>query len=181
MTVVYDRILISTEQLQQVIGEMARQVNTACAGKEDCLALVILEGAKYFAEDLLKKIDFPLDVEFMKASSYLGTQSSGTVNLENANALPTKIAGKHVLIIDDIYDTGRTLSKLLDWVKGCGAAEVKTCILLEKEIAHDVPIDIDFLGTMVEDAFVIGYGLDYNHQYRELPFIAELAAEHIHE
>lgn len=176
MTVVYDRILISREQLKQIVDTMACRVNAVYAEKENCLALVILEGAKYFAADLLKEIDFPLDVEFVKASSYLGgTESTGTVNLENADALPQKIAGKHVLIIDDIYDTGRTLSKLVKWAKDCGAADVKTCILLEKEITHDVELDIDFLGTTVEDVFVIGYGLDYNHQHRELPFIAELA------
>lgn len=179
---VYDRILITEQQLKKITTDMAQQLNAVYADTPDCLALVILEGAKYFANDLLAHLDFPLEVEQMKASSYLGgTQSTGTVQLEENEDLPQKIKGKNILIIDDIYDTGRTLAKLTDWAKDCGAADVKTCILLEKEIPHDEKITIDFLGTPVEDAFVIGYGLDYNNQYRDLPFIAELSDEYIDE
>lgn len=177
---VYNRILITREQLQAVVSNVAERVNAAYTQSSNCLALVILEGAKYFADDLLPKLDFPVEVAYIKASSYLGgTQSSGKVALNSKDSLSQKIKGRNVLIIDDIYDTGHTLSKLLKWVKSCGAADVKTCILLEKEIPHAKEVTIDFLGTTVEDAFVIGYGLDYNHQYRELPFIAELAEEHI--
>lgn len=179
---VYDRILISAEQLQKVIGNIAERVNAAYANTENCLALVALEGAKYFAADLLSKIEFPIDVEYIKASSYLGgTESTGTVKLANNSELPQKIAGKNILIIDDIYDTGHTLSTLLTWVKDCRPETIQTCVLLEKEISHDKQLKIDFLGTTVEDAFVIGYGLDYKNQYRELPFIAELSAEHIND
>lgn len=179
---VYNRILLNTEQLQAIVSGVAKQVNNAYEAGDDCLALVILEGARYFAGDLLGQLDFSIEVEFMKASSYLGgTQSSGTVDLHSKDSLEEKINGRNVLIIDDIYDTGHTLAKLLKWVKDCGAAEVKTCVLLEKEIGHAETIAVDFLGTTVEDVFVIGYGLDYNHQYRELPFIAELAEEHSYE
>ena len=177
---VYSRILITEEQLQHITTALSQKLNTAYANTENCLALVILEGAKYFAKDLFDKIEFPIDVEYVKASSYLGgTHSTGEVSLESNDDLPQKIAGKNILIIDDIYDTGHTLSKLMVWIQNCHPADVKTCILLEKEIPHDQTAEIDFLGTTIEDAFVIGYGLDYDNQYRELPFIAELSAEYI--
>ncbi len=179
---VYNRILITQQQLLHIVTNMSQKINAAYADTDNCLALVILEGAKYFANDLLAKIEFPIEVEFIKASSYLGgTQSTGNVQLQECDDLPQKIAGKNILLIDDIYDTGRTLSKLLKWLDSCNPADVKTCILLEKEIPHEEIIDIDFLGTTVEDAFVIGYGLDYENQYRDLPFIAELSPEHIDE
>ena len=179
---VYSRILITQEQLQNIVTTLSQQLKTAYADTDNCLALVILEGAKYFAKDLLDKIEFPIDVQYIKASSYLGgTHSTGEVSLESNDDLPQKIAGKNILIIDDIYDTGHTLSKLMVWIQNCHPADVKACILLEKEIPHDKMIDIDFLGTTVEDAFVIGYGLDYDNQYRDLPFIAELSPEHIGE
>ena len=177
---VYSRILISRDQVQAIVADIAARLNAAYADAGSCLALVALEGARYFAADLLNRLTFPIETAHIRASSYLGgTQSTGSVNLQADDTLPAKIAGQNVLIIDDIYDTGHTLSKLISWVNSCRAAEVKTCVLLEKQIAHDQPVTIDFLGTHVEDAFVIGYGLDYNNEYRDLPFIAELAQEHI--
>ena len=176
---VYNRIIIPEEELQRIVKQVSEKLNAAYANIPNCLALVILEGARYFADDLLKQVDFPVEIEYMKASSYLGgTQSTGNVHLEAAESLVQKIAGKNIILIDDIYDTGHTLSKLLKWLDTCKPADVKTCILLEKEVPHDEEVEIDFLGTPVENAFVIGYGLDYEDQYRDLPFIAELSAEY---
>lgn len=178
----YERVLISTEKLQETVAQLAAQINAAYVNTENVMALVILEGAKYFAADLLEQLSFSIETEYLKASSYLGTtQSCGTANLETTDDLQSKIRGKNILIIDDIYDTGRTLSNLLEWINNCNPQSVKTCVLLEKEIPHDEDIAIDFLGTTVADAFVIGYGLDFDGQYRELPFIAELASERIEE
>lgn len=177
----YERILLSTETLKETVAHLAGRINAAYANTENVMALVILEGAKYFAADLLEQIAFPIEVEHLTASSYLGTQSAGTVSIETSGDLPDKIQGKNILIVDDIYDTGRTLASLLKWIENGNPQSVKTCVLLEKEISHDEEIVVDFLGMTVPDAFVVGYGLDFDGQYRKLPFIAELASERIEE
>jgi hypoxanthine phosphoribosyltransferase len=172
----YERILISSEQVQQTVRRMAGQINTYYAGADGVVALVILEGAKYFARDLLAGVDFPIQAEYLGASSYKGgTRSTGTVELKESRMLRQKIAGKRILLIDDIYDSGLTLAAVQDWVRACGPADVKTCVLLEKQIPHRKQIAVDFLGLRIEDAFVIGYGLDYQGRYRELPFVAVLS------
>ena len=173
----YSRILVSTEQLEQVVSHLARKVRSTYQNMDNCLALVIGDGAKYFAEDLLAKLDFPLEVECVKASSYSGINSTGTVTIDEKNALRGKICGKNILLIDDIYDTGLTLSRILEWLNDCQPESIATCVLLEKEIEHTKKINIDFLGMKIEDVFAIGYGLDFEGQYRELPFIGELSAE----
>ena len=176
-----DNILVSTEQLEKIICDLAEEVSLAYENTDDLVALVLLEGAKYFANDLLSKMDLPFDVEYLKVSSYFGTTSTGIVTLNGHDDLQVKIRNKNILVIDDIYDTGHTLSNLLAWLEQCGPQSVKTCVLLEKLIEHDKPAAIDFLGTTIEDVFVIGYGMDHDEQYRELPFIAELSSELIEE
>ncbi|MHC5139124.1 MAG: phosphoribosyltransferase [Planctomycetota bacterium] len=171
------RILINTEQLQKIVSNLARKICSDYRGADNCLALVMLEGAKYFAQDLLAKLDLPIEVETIKASSYSGTSSAGTVKIEGKDALKEKIRGQNILLIDDIYDTGLTLSRTLEWINACGPNSVRTCVLLEKDIEHTVRIDIDFTGTKIEDVFAVGYGLDFEGQYRELPYIGELSAE----
>jgi hypoxanthine phosphoribosyltransferase len=170
-------ILISAAELQNTVARLAERINAAYADTDNVMALVILEGAKYFARDLLIQLRFPIAIDSLKASSYCnGTQSTGTIQTQPSDALQQKIAGKHILVIDDIYDTGKTLSHLLQWLKSCHPQSIKTCVLLEKEIAHDETISIDFPGLKVPDVFVIGYGMDFDGRYRDLPFIAELAA-----
>jgi len=173
----YSRILVSTEQLERVVSDLAKKINSAYKNMDNCLALVIGDGAKYFAEDLLEKLDFPLEVECVKASSYSGINSTGTVTIDEKDTLKGKLCGKNILLIDDIYDTGLTLSRILKWLNNCQAESVTTCVLLEKEVEHTKKIDIDFLGTKIKNVFIIGYGLDFNEQYRELPFIGELSAK----
>ena len=173
----YSRILVSTEQLDQIVSDLARNIRSAYQDRDNCLALVMLDGAKYFAEDLLTKLDFPLEVEYVKASSYSGTHSTGTVTIDEKDTLGDKLCGKNILLIDDIYDTGLTLSRVLEWLNDCQPKTIRTCVLLEKEIVHTKKIEIDFLGTKIEDVFIIGYGLDFEEQYRELPFIGELSAD----
>ena len=171
------RILINTEQLQRMVSRLAREICSDYRGADNCLALVMLEGAKYFAQDLLAKLDLPTEVETIKTSSYSGTSSTGTVKIEGKDVLKEKIRGKDILLIDDIYDTGLTLSRTLEWINDCGPNSVRTCVLLEKDIEHAIHIDIDFIGTKIEDVFTVGYGLDFEGQYRELPYIGELSAE----
>lgn len=172
----YKKILISAEQIQQTVRRMINELNAHYAGADGVVALVILEGAKYFARDLLAGVEFPIQTEYLGASSYHGgIRSSGSVELKETQALKQKIRDKQILLIDDIYDSGLTLAAVQDWVRTCRPAGVKTCILLEKQIPHEKQIAVDFLGLRIEDAFVIGYGLDYQGRYRELPFVAVLS------
>jgi hypoxanthine phosphoribosyltransferase len=177
----YSRILVSREQLAQIVSGLAGDIRSAYQGVDDCLALVVLEGAKSFADDLLAQLDLPFAVETIKSSSYSGTHSTGTVTLDKKDGIREKVRGNHILLIDDIYDTGLTLSHILEWLSDCEPATVKTCVLLEKEVEHANTIDIDFLGTTIADVFAIGYGLDYQGRYRELPFIGELSADIVHQ
>ena len=173
----YSRILVSAEQLEEVVSDLARNIQAVHQNMDNCLALIIGDGAKYFAEDLLAKLDFPLEVEHIKASSYSGTNSTGTVKTNKNDTLKEKIRNKNILLIDDIYDTGVTLSHILEWLNTCQSTNITTCVLLEKEVEHTKKIDIDFLGMKIEDVFAIGYGLDFEGQYRKLPFIGELSEE----
>lgn len=170
------RILISAEQIEQTIQRLADEISVCFSPGDNVLALIVLEGAKYFAGDLLTHIRFPIEAEHLKASSYHGgMRSAGHVDLKEPQALRRKIKDRNILLIDDIYDTGLTLAKVLDWLKACGPKSVRTCVLLEKEIPHQKQISIDFLGLTIEDVFVVGCGLDYEGRYRELPYIAGLA------
>ena len=173
----YSRILISREQLEKIVSSLAQTIRSAYRGVDTCLALVVLEGGRYFAEDLLAKIDLPFEVESIKASSYSGTNSTGKVKTDKNGGLREQVRGKNILLIDDIYDTGLTLSHILEWLNDCQPATVRTCVLLEKDVEHTKKIDIDFLGTTIENVFAIGYGLDFEGRYRELPFIGELSED----
>jgi len=176
----YDRILISAEQIEHTVQSIAERLNQAYVTTEPVTAVVLLEGARRFAEDLLRHLVFTVEVQYVKASSYYGsTQSAEIVCMEGTETLTDKIRGRDVLVIDDIYDTGRTLAKVLEWLRACQPRSVRTCVLLEKAITHQEPVSIDFLGTTVEDTFVVGYGLDYDGRLRELPFVAALRQDAI--
>lgn len=166
---------MNTEQLGRIVSRLAQDISAAYHHTENCLALVVLEGARYFANDLLKQLNPPIDTETITASSYSGVNSTGNVVIDKQDSLKAKIRGKNILLIDDIYDTGLTLSRIMDWLNECGAQSVKTCALLEKQIAHKKDIKIDFLGSSIEDEFIIGYGLDLDGQYRDLPFIGVIS------
>lgn len=177
---VYSRILVTTEALRAAVAALARQVEAFYAdGGGEVTALVVLEGARQFAGDLLEQVRIPIKMRTIRASSYHGTTaSSGEVKLDSIDALKRDIEGRRVLVIDDIYDTGLTLSVILERLRQCGAADVRTCVMLRKAATHQRKVTIDFAGMEIEDAFVIGYGLDFQGRYRELPFIAELAEEY---
>jgi hypoxanthine phosphoribosyltransferase len=172
----YSRIVLSADQLSRIVSRLAQDISAAYHHQDNRLALVVLEGARYFADDLLKQLNPPMDTAYIRASSYSGVNSTGNVVMDALDSLKTTIHGKNILLIDDIYDSGVTLWRILDWLTECGARSVKTCVLLEKQIKHKKDIKIDFLGTPIADEFIIGYGLDFDGQYRDLPFIGVLAA-----
>jgi hypoxanthine phosphoribosyltransferase len=175
---IYDRILITAEQLDVCIKTLAQRITQAYDPSDNLLALVLLDGARVFADNLFSKLPFPIAAEYLKISSYQGgIKSTGEIILNLPAPLCNNIRGKDVLIIDDIYDTWLTLYSAAEHVRQCHAKSVKTCILLEKQIPHQKNIGLDFLGFPVEDVFVIGYGMDYQNQYRDLPFVAALSCE----
>ena len=169
----YDRIIVSAEEIQNTVLEMSEDINRAYSGIEKLVVVVLLEGARPFADDLVKHLDMAVEVVYIKASSYKGgTSSSGKVKIQKETDLKQKLAGRDVLIVDDIYDTGLTLGKVTKSLAVHAPKSMRICVLLEKTIKHLAEVPINFVGLKIDDLFVIGYGLDYNEKYRELPFIA---------
>ncbi len=167
-------VLYHQPQIDQHLDKLARQIESAYHHADKIVVIVLLAGAKRFADDLFARIDDDkFEIQYVKAASYYNAaKSSGQVDVEDTVKAP--IAGRDVLLIDDIYDSGRTLNKLVALLSERGAADIKTCVLLEKLVQHTVPIDLDFDTLEVPDRFVVGYGLDHDGMYRELPFIAAL-------
>lgn len=167
-------VLFTEEQLQQRIAELGKEITNDYEGKP-LLLVGILKGSTVFLADLIRKIELPLDYDFVAISSYgSDTKSSGVVRL--LKDLDYSIEGRHVLIVEDIVDTGWTLrlSYLSENMKARKAASVKICALLDKPSRRQVEVGIDYSGFVIKDNFVVGYGLDYKNRYRNLPYIGIL-------
>lgn len=168
-------VLISEAQIQQRIAALGAQITRDFAG-EEILVIAVLKGAILFLADLMRRIDLPLSVDFLAVSSYgAGTQSSGVVRI--LKDLDEPIEGRHVLIVEDIVDSGRTLDYLLRMLRQRRPATLHVCTLLDKRERREIDVPIDYVGFDVPDAFVVGYGLDYAELYRQLPFIGVLRPE----
>lgn len=168
-------VLISSDQLQKRIREMGAQITADFAG-EELLVIAVLKGAILFLADLIRHIDLPLAVDFMAVSSYgAGTESSGVVRI--LKDLDEPIEGRHVLIVEDIVDSGRTLDYLLRLLRQRRPATLHVCSLLDKRERREIDVPIDYVGFEVPNEFVVGYGLDYAELYRQLPFIGVLKPE----
>ena len=169
------KVLISEKRLQQRVRELARQIEADYEGKS-LLVVGLLKGAVNFMVDLTRAMQRPVAVDFMAVSSYgASTESSGIVRIEKD--LNESIEGKHVLIVEDIIDTGLTLKYILELLRRRGPASLRVCALLNKQERRLVDISIDYIGFDVPNEFVVGYGLDYNQIYRNLPFIGVLKPE----
>ena len=148
-------VLVSEEEAKEIVERLGKQISKDYEGKN--LVLVsVLKGAVVFMADLMRAIDIPLSIDFMVVSSYNKTESTGTVKI--IKDLDTDLTGKDILIVEDILDTGRTLS-------------IKLCAMLNKPDRREVEVKIDYLGFDIPDEFVIGYGLDYDEAYRNLPYV----------
>ena len=166
-------VLISAEELDRRLGEMARDIDRDYAGKE-ILLVGVLRGAVMVMADLSRKLHTSLQMDWMAVSSYgSGTKSSGVVRI--LKDLDQDVTGRHVLIVEDIIDSGLTLSWLRTNLLGRGAASVEIATALRKPKAVKVDIDVKYVGFEIPDEFVVGYGLDYAEKYRHLPFIGTLA------
>lgn len=167
-TPVLERILFSEEQLAARVAELGRQISADYRGKTP-LFVGILRGSILFYSDLMKQISIDCNMDFMCLSSYSGTSSTGHVR--TMLDLRESIQDRHVVIVEDIVDTGLTLQYLMDHLKTRGAASIEICCLLNKPCNRKTDIHPKYVGFEVENEFVIGYGLDYNELYRNLPYI----------
>lgn len=166
---IVDRILISEDEIQKRVRELAEEVSKDYAGKE-VLLLCILKGGLMFLADLAKHITVPVTMDFIGISSYgNATTSSGVVRI--VKDLEDSIEGKHVLIVEDIIDSGLTLSYLINSLSIRNPASIKICTLLDKQVNREVDITVDYVGFTVPNEFLVGYGLDFQEYYRNIPYI----------
>ena len=168
------KISLSEEQINQIVTTLGAKITDDYKDKEP-IFVGLLKGCNPFMMDLLKKVDLYCSLDYMDVSSYVGTSSSGTVIINQD--LKANIAGKDVIIVDDILDTGRTLNEVTKLLYSRGAKTVKICVLLDKPEGRLVDIKADYVGGLVPNEFVVGYGLDYNERYRNLPYICVLKEE----
>jgi len=167
-------IIISEDSIAERINELATKITSDF--KDKALTIICLSnGAIIFAADLIRQIPIPLELDCISVSSYRGTESTGKIKLDKGLKLCVK--NRHVIIVDDILDTGRTLKRVSEEVQKSEPAEIFTCVLLNKEARRVVEIDADYCGFNIEDHFVVGYGLDFNEAYRNLPYIGILKEE----
>lgn len=166
---------LSEEQVEQRVRELGAQIS-AEYGEEPVCLVCILKGSVFFTCELAKRITSPVEIEFMSVSSYgSGITSTGVVRI--VQDLQTSIEGKHVLVIEDIIDSGRTLNYLLENLKTRNPKSLKLCTLLDKPDRRVVDVPVDYVGFEIPDRFVVGYGLDYDQRYRNLPYIGFVEIE----
>ena len=167
-------VLLSEEQLQTRIRELGRQITQDYEGKEPLL-VGVLKGAAMFLVDLMRSVDLPLAIDFMAVSSYgAATESSGVVRI--LKDLETPIEGRDVVLVEDIIDSGLTIAYVLDMLRRRGPASLKVCALLVKEKAAEAGLRADYVGFTIPNKFVVGYGLDFDERYRNLPYLGCLQA-----
>jgi len=170
------KVLIGEEQLRVRVKELAQQIRNDYRDKDDLLLICVLKGAFIFLADLSRQLDRPHQLDFMGISSYgAGTESSGAVRI--ILDLKQDIANRHVLVVEDIIDSGRTLAYMRRNLLARSPASLRICSLLDKPERREVNVPIDYLGFEIPNEFVVGYGLDFGEIYRNLPFITVLKPE----
>lgn len=162
-------VLLSEEQINSRIAELAAEIDRDYAGKE-VVFLITLRGAVVFGCELAKRVKTPVYFEFIQTSSYVGTTSTGVIAMKY-DVDKSAIEGKHVIIIEDIIDTGKTLKMVKRLIQGREPASLKICALLDKHECRKVELEGDYIGFPIGNDFIVGYGLDYNQKYRNLPYI----------
>lgn len=168
-----ERVLITEEEIKEIIARLGKQITEDYKGK-NLLVVSVLKGSVMVMADLLREIKLPLRIDFMSVSSYgSGTATSGSVKI--IKDLDINLAGYDLLIVEDILDSGVTLSSLKEILLTRGPASVKICTLLDKPERRKADIKADYVGAQIPDAFVVGYGLDYDEKYRNLPYVGILS------
>lgn len=163
------KTLISEEKLQERIKEVAKEIEKDYEG-EEVVFLSVLKGAIFFTVDLMKNYSGDCEINFIRVSSYEGENSTGNITLK-IPVSKDKIEGKNIIVVEDIVDTGRTYDYLMNYLKDMNPKSIKSCVLLDKKARRVIPFEADYVGFSIEDLFVIGYGLDYDELYRNLPFV----------
>lgn len=172
-----ERILLSEGELDKITTRLAKEIEEEYKDSKNLLLLGILKGSIIFMSDLIKKINLPIQIDFMKVSSYgAGTKTTGKINII-LDIHRNDLTELDILVVEDIIDSGKTLSYLAEYLKLAGAKTVKTVTLLDKPSRREVDFVPDFCGTTIPDEFVVGYGLDYAEKYRTLPYVAILKPE----
>ncbi len=167
------RVLLSEKEVDDRIQAIGEQISRDYAGKQVHL-ICVLKGGSFFLCELAKRITVPVSLDFMSVSSYGSeTKSSGVVKI--IKDLDDPIKGKDVLVVEDIVDSGRTLSYLMEMLKDRGPASLKLCTLLDKPDRRVIDVNVDYTGFEIPDEFVVGYGLDYDQRYRNLPYIGVIS------
>jgi hypoxanthine phosphoribosyltransferase len=166
-----EEILVDTDAIGARVAELGSQLSSDYAGRDPVLVSV-LKGSLVFLADLMRAMDLPSSIDLMEVSSYAGTETSGQVRILKDLSKP--IEGRDVIVVEDIIDTGLTLNYLLGYLADRRPASIKICCLLDKPARRLADISIDYIGFTIPDRFVIGYGLDYDERYRNLPYIGVL-------
>lgn len=171
-----DHILISEEQIQSRIAQLAAQLSEDYAGKNP-IFVGVLKGVVLFFSDIVRRFEHPCQIDFIRISSYEGTESTGQVNM--VQGLSQDITGRHIIILEDIFDTGNSLNFTYHYLQSLGAASVEICTLLDKPERRKPGITLKpkYVGYVIPNEFVVGYGLDYNEYFRNLPYIGVLKPE----
>lgn len=171
------RVLYHESAILSRLDELARQITEDYRDK-DLTVIAILNGSFIFMADLLRRVPLPLQVDGWSVSSYHGTKTTGTIQFRQTQI--ADVRGRHVLLLDDILDSGLTLHAIRERMEtDSGAISVRSCVLLRKMVPRTRPVDADYVGFDIPNEFVVGYGLDYNERYRNLPFIGILTEEAI--
>lgn len=162
------KVLISEEEIQKRLYELAEQLDKEYEGKE-VTVVCVMRGGVFFTVDLTLKMKIKLKYEFLTISSYEGTESTGEIKL--LEDLRESIEGKHILVLEDIVDSGRSMTYLLKYLKSKNPASLKVCTLADKACKREFEVPLDHVGFIVPDKFIIGYGFDIDNNYRNLPYI----------
>ncbi len=168
-------VLCSKEEIDERIAELGAKISEDYRG-EKLHVISLLKGSFIFAADLVRQIDVPLKISFIRTSSYGHVEvSSGEVKIDMM--IKDSIEGEHILIVDDITDSGITMSKVIEHIQGLKPATVKTCVLLDKPDRRQTDVEADYIGFSIEDKFVVGYGLNYGEYYRNVPYVFAVTNE----
>ncbi len=168
-------ILLSAERIRERVGELAAEIRDQYRGQPITI-VGVLTGCLMFLADLVRHLDMPVRLALVQASSYRGAATSPGKLRVQADLTP-ELRGRHLLLIDDILDTGRTLDHMVRQLQELKPASLRVAVLLRKQARQEVPLEPDFCGFDIPDVFVVGYGLDYNDEYRQLPFLGVLPAD----
>ncbi|HHU12261.1 MAG TPA: hypoxanthine phosphoribosyltransferase [Clostridiaceae bacterium] len=167
-----DKVLIEQPEVEAFVKRIAADINRDYAGKKVML-ICVLKGAFIFLADLVRELEIECEVDFMAVSSYEGEHSTGVVRI--LKDLDSDISGKHVIIVEDIVDTGLTLDHLTSLLWTRNPASIKVCTAFDKPSRRKIDCTVDYIGRSIPDEFIVGYGLDYNQYFRNIPFVAVLA------